>query len=427
MSTRKQSKINIRFLTEILSIPSKSKDDAYMINYLESYFNSENIAYEKDDYGNYYITKGNKETFPCIVAHIDTVHAVIPPSKFKVVNIADTLLYAMNIEEGLQTGIGGDDKVGIYIALQALKELKHVKIVLYRDEEIGHLGSTYSIKNKKDFYSNCSFILEPDRKHNSDFIYYSGGIKLYSENFEKAVDKYLTKYSYSKVIGVSTDVDTLVLNDVGVSCANISCGYYRPHTSTEVVNIKDVKKAYNLIIDLCRDLGQTKFEYHYVEPPKVTRNYSYFSSITDTDAVHKKDASDVFIIKPSYLEEIPEYKGQFYKVKKGYALLAFSGEVDEFDLKKIFILNAEQSLIKVNTDCPIHKEKDSIYYIVSENSFYCTDCNKYIEVALEAPLYKALKITVNNQVFVYDSYINAWYKEEDAIWDIIYSRYKLKE
>lgn len=424
---RKQSKVNIRFLTEILSIPSKSKDDAHMINYLEKYFSNENISYEKDEYGNYYITKGNKALFPCIVAHIDTVHAVIPPNKFKVVNIANTLLYAMNIEEGLQTGIGGDDKVGVYIALQALKELKHVKIVLYRDEEIGHLGSAYSIKNKKDFYNDCSFILEPDRKNNSDFIYYSGGLKLYSDNFEKAVEKYLTKYAYSKVVGVSTDVDTLVRNDVGVSCANISCGYYRPHTSTEVVNIKDVKKAYNLIIDLCRDLGQTKFEYHYVEPLKVHRNTSYFSSFIDQDSLYKKDASDTFIIRPSYLEEIPKYRGQFYKIKKGYAMLAYSGEVDELDLDKIYILNSEHSLIKVNTECPYHKEKNSIYYIVSENCFYCIDCNKYIEVSLETPLYEALKMTVNNQVFVYDSYINAWYKEEEAIWDKIYARYKLKE
>src|SRR5574344_1456652 len=46
------------------------------------------------------------------------------------------------------------------IDLQALKDFDNIKVVFYSNEEIGHLGSRYSIKNHKDFYTDVNFVLQ---------------------------------------------------------------------------------------------------------------------------------------------------------------------------------------------------------------------------------------------------------------------------
>lgn len=155
-----------------------------------------------------------------------------------------------------------DDKVGIFVNLQALLDFDNIKAVFYRNEEIGHLGSKFSIAHERSFYDDCNFILQCDRKGNTDFLAASGGWILCSEEFKTSVKPFTDKYGFDiNNNGVSTDVDTLVEKGIGVSCANISSGYFNPHTDSEIISVKDVGTTYSLVYDIIENLGNTKFEH----------------------------------------------------------------------------------------------------------------------------------------------------------------------
>jgi len=169
-----------------------------------------------------------------------------------------------------------DDKVGIFVALQALLDIPNIKVVLFRNEEIGRIGSRFSINNCSDFYKDCNFILQCDRKGNYDFLTKSAGVKMTSTEFENAVAPLLKKYDFiSSEAGIATDVDVLVENGVGVCAANISSGYYSPHTDKETVSVYNIGRAYSLVYDICDTFKNKKFLYKYVKP--VHKHFSYSS------------------------------------------------------------------------------------------------------------------------------------------------------
>jgi len=203
---KRRLNINKSLLKEVLSVQTKSKKDDNMIAFLKQYIEKNLLLeYEEDTYGNIYVTKGEADIYPCIVSHTDTVHPLIEDKDFKIKEIRD-ILYAFDIEEVEQVGIGGDDKVGIYLALELLNNIDNIKAVFYRDEEIGHIGSAYSIKHKKDYYEDIGFIIEGDRKSAHDFITKSSGIKICSDDFINAVLPIAEKYGYKETTGLSTDV-----------------------------------------------------------------------------------------------------------------------------------------------------------------------------------------------------------------------------
>ena len=100
------------------------------------YFEKENLPYEVDQMNNVYVTKQTSEDieiFPCVVAHTDTVHHLdsinireeMLPNAQQEIKLA---LKAYN-NEGNPTGIGGDDKCGVFACLVLLKELPNLLIV----------------------------------------------------------------------------------------------------------------------------------------------------------------------------------------------------------------------------------------------------------------------------------------------------------
>ena len=160
-----------------------------------------------------------------------------------------------NERRGKQVGIGGDDKVGVIIALQMLEDLDAVKVVFFRDEEIGCQGSRNA---KMGFFADCSFLLQADRRGGHDFINL-GMQTLQSPAFEEAVRPLLDMHGYIFNEGLFTDVTELVENHVGISAANIACGYYEPHTSFEYIDIEDMNRAYELMTDIVHTMGDTQW------------------------------------------------------------------------------------------------------------------------------------------------------------------------
>lgn len=222
--------------------------------------------------GNLYATKGDADIYPCVVAHTDTVHTIIPEKDYHVYSDG-SIYFAFDSGRKRMTGIGGDDKVGIYVALTMVERLPNVKVAFFRDEEIGCVGSASA---NIQFFSDCAFVLQCDRRGYGDFVNDAGSTELHGDEFADAVQPILDTYGFKPSYGSMTDVMELKDRGVKVACANMSCGYYRPHTDEEYVVIEEVRLVTNMVQDICKLMGDRQWK--HVKPRGVRRRVTRWRS-----------------------------------------------------------------------------------------------------------------------------------------------------
>jgi hypothetical protein len=169
------------------------------------------------------------------------------------------VLFAFNSEKGKQVGIGGDDKVGIWIALEMLKSQEAIKCAFFHSEEVGCIGSSQA---DMDWFKDVGYCFQADRRGNTDFVNSISG-KLFSKAFSKAIKPILKEYGYKETSGAITDVGQLAENGIGVCVANMSCGYYAPHSDEEVVYFDDADICLDMIETLVATLGNNKYEFQF--------------------------------------------------------------------------------------------------------------------------------------------------------------------
>lgn len=282
--------INKNFL-EILNIQSVSGNTEEMAWYL--FDKCVERGYEVDtSEGNLYVTKGISPDgkYPCIVSHTDTVHSIIPQKDYMVIH-DDNVVMAYDLSKMSLTGIGGDDKVGIYICMEMLDRLPYCKAAFFRDEEIGCVGSSVA---DMSFFTDVRFVLQCDRKGNKDFVYNIFGTDLYGEDFFNAVFPILETYGYSESTGGLTDVYRLAENGVGVAVANMSCGYYNPHMDDEMINIDDVENCLNMVQAImanCTDVYEHAYVKKVYKTWESTSKYNAKSTFTGYDFYSAEDKS----------------------------------------------------------------------------------------------------------------------------------------
>ena len=203
-----------------------------------------------DKHGNLYVKKGESETYPCVVAHMDQVQR-IHSKDFNALE-AGSVIIGYSAKNRRQEGLGADDKNGVWVALQCLQKYDNIKVAFFVEEEIGCIGSSAT---DMEFFSDVRFVVQCDRRGNADFISTAGWTDLCSQEFIDAIG--IEDFGYKEEKGMLTDVLTLKENCLEVSCCNLSCGYYEPHTDHEVTNTSDLIKCLNLvyhIIDTCVDV-----------------------------------------------------------------------------------------------------------------------------------------------------------------------------
>lgn len=406
-----KNRIDFKALTTTLAIQTKYENDEAMLAFIKEKLSKLNVAVQEDDYGNIYVTKGTATTYPCIVAHTDTVHDIIPD--ISIYRNNDTI-FAWNPEKRCQWGIGGDDKVGVYITLQLLEDIQVMKAVFFRDEEIGCLGSKYSIANHKGWYNDCGFVLMADRRGYSDAVTVSGGVVISSSDFMADCDPLFEKYGYKDTIGLTTDVDSLTCGGIGISTINLSCGYYDPHTRQEIVSIEDVNVCYNLMYDIINEHGSKRYDYK-ANIPSYKSTYSksgktmndYFSSIVTTGAS----------------SSIPKRQGKLF------APIVLGGNPGEYDLFteidiiknkiKVYSYRGIKALPLIGEEtCSKCKNPifENMYYMPYEGRIYCVKCNDYVSESKVPALLQHLEVNDKGIIFVYSLYSNGWLLKEDATW-----------
>jgi hypothetical protein len=406
-----KNRIDVRFLTETLSVQSYSKDDHDMLVYIKDKLAQIDVTVQEDNYGNIYVTKGIANDYPCLVAHVDTVHDII--TEFDVFKRGDTL-FAFDGKKRKQCGIGGDDKVGVYILLQALLDIKQLKVVFYRDEEIGRKGSRYSILNHPEWYNNCNFVIEPDREGFYDLIINSGGLAIAGTEFLEATKEIAERYEYNEVIGVCTDVDVLTEGGIGVSCLNLSCGYINSHTSLETVSIVGVNAAYNFIYDVIVEFAHRKFSYSAPARPTY-KGWKKDNSFYNNLGKNRKDVPKVEQLKlfgPDPLNN----DMSLYASNLTFDNFVLSGETKS-KTKLYKYIGIKAIPFSFDVSCNECKEYKTLYYMPYEGRIFCTKCKDFATNEDDLNLFKFLEVDDNDITFVFSVYADSWMEKDSSAWD----------
>ena len=270
-----------QLLKDVLSVPTKTYKEDRMIEFLVDWLTKNNFSFEVDDYYNIYVTKQtdeNIEYFPCVVAHTDTVQQldIINDHEEQLPNDQGELKLALKgyNDKGKPTGIGGDDKCGVFACLELLKELPNLKVAFFVSEETGCHGSKNASKN---FFDNLGYAIQFDPPGNSMVSQYCMGVQLFdsTSNFFEKCDKVLTEtFNRERRYESHPYTDVYMLKKLfDFSCINFAIGYYRYHTPNEYVVVEDVYNGIKTGKELIESLGYEK--YIYISNPRYGR-YSLF-------------------------------------------------------------------------------------------------------------------------------------------------------
>lgn len=180
------------------------------------------------------------------------------------------------------------DRCGVYLCLEGLLTYPAIKVALFTSEEVGCIGSNAV---DIDWFKDCAFIFQSDRKGDSDLIYYSNGVDMMDQDFKDFIKPELDDYGYTFVSGIATDVGALVKRKVGCVCFNISSGYFDAHSLEEKVCLTAVENNMNLVFNIMNKcLKENKrFEYEYkvktytAGSSSYNRNYGYGSYVDEYD------------------------------------------------------------------------------------------------------------------------------------------------
>ena len=248
--------MNKGLLKQLYSIYSPSGFEKKMRKYVERKVVEYGGTYTIDKYGNLLVTKGVSDTYPCVAAHLDQVQDVHAEDFTCIESHGAVFGYSRGMR--MQQGLGADDKNGIFICLECLKKYDVLKAAFFVGEETGCDGSGLV---DLDFFKDCRFIVEPDRRGHSDLITSMWCGRVCSDDFIEAINADMFGYKEEK--GSVTDVGELVKRGVGISCLNLSCGYYEAHTDCEFTVLEDLEKCLLFvqnIIETCTDVYPFKYE-----------------------------------------------------------------------------------------------------------------------------------------------------------------------
>jgi tripeptide aminopeptidase len=258
------SKDDWSLLVTILGIQSDSGQTEQMRSWCRNWARTiEGVRTQRHE-GNLYITKGEADLYPCYVAHLDTVHDILPAENYKIFQDTETDdLFGWDEVNQREVGCGGDDKVGIAIALIMLRDLPVCKVALFRDEEIGCRGARLA---DMSFFDNCMFAIECDRRGNADIVKSAAGTELHGPEFTSAIQPAMDFYGYSYSWGASTDVKALKEQGLKIATCNLSCGYFDPHLDKTYVVPDDVGRCIALVKAMTELLDGRVWEHTYTRP-----------------------------------------------------------------------------------------------------------------------------------------------------------------
>lgn len=210
-----------------------------------------------------------------LVAHLDTVHHEQP----HIICRSEDGRYMMSPQ-----GIGGDDRCGVYMILQILKEVR-CHVLFCEDEETGGRGARAFAGSGVNV--DVNYIVEMDRRGNNDAVFYGCDNPEFTE--------FVCSFGFEEAGGSFSDI-SVIAPYLKTAAVNISAGYYNEHRLHEMIDCFAMQNNVDRIIQMAQT--QT-MKYPYMERQFFTR-HSLFQQQTLFDFENSE------IGKEKLLMELPE-------------------------------------------------------------------------------------------------------------------------
>ena len=344
-------------LASVMRVQTSSYKTERMSAFIIKHLHKHKLGFTKDKYGNIYVTKGHADLYPTMVCHIDTVHGI--NDNVRVMKSGDKM-FTIDSTNCHRIGIGGDDKVGIYITLQCLEKFDNFKAVFFLDEEVGCKGSSQA---DFEFFDDSTIVLECDRRGYGDFVNNISGIKLCDDTLIDDIQSILTNYKYKTCNGGITDVGEIAEN-TKVQVANMSCGYYEPHTDDEYIVISEVELVYKMCVEI---LTITDGKAYRIEDDRIS--YTGYGGYGGYDWNYGWNGHN---------RKIGSYNN-------GFGTAAYTQEEIEEDA----------FLHPISETCN-HCCFDQLIYDEYEDSYYCNNCQMYLTEQDVDKIYNSFEEYENN-------------------------------
>jgi hypothetical protein len=247
-------KVDKDFLLELFKIPAMSGKEDEVRKYIKSFLDELGVEYQEDNVGNVFRFEKNK---PLLMAHMDTVQDYADTILTNFIKIRGEVLSGYGV-------IGGDDKCGIYIILEMLRNGYDINFAFTVEEEVGGVGSRFLETNFNKELSSCLYALILDRRGSDDIICQQNSYG--TKAFEEKLEEIGKDFGYSPARGTFSDADQV---DEYVCSANLSVGYFNPHSKTEFVFIPDLEDAMNYTMTIVEKVNE------YYQPEEQWENYWY--------------------------------------------------------------------------------------------------------------------------------------------------------
>lgn len=226
-------------------------------NELKQYL-PENI--NTDSFGNYYLNIGNSSTM--FTAHLDT-----KSEKQENVNhiIKDNIISTDN-----NTILGADNKAGVTILLNMIKNKVPGLYYFFIGEEVGCLGSKEISSDwyNNEFYNKIKRVITFDRKGYNSVITKQMYRSCCSDEFaEDLINKLSTSGLKFEKDPTGVWCDSAEFMDIIAETTNISVGYSNEHTNNESQDIEFLENLANAVCNIdweslptVRDIDQEDYE-----------------------------------------------------------------------------------------------------------------------------------------------------------------------
>ena len=339
----KQFEMDLNKFKELLSVPTKTYKESKMVDYILSTLEGmEGVTFNRDQHNNIYAVKGTLgegEFYPMFISHTDTVHELVdlidvkeeyllrPYTFGKDFGSEQVLCLKAYDKDGRPTGIGGDDKCGIYICLELLRQLDKVKVAFFVSEETGCHGSKLV---DKEFLKDVGYCTQYDAPGDHLISYSCMGTVLFDKDgefFNLSLRAITDGFKNEMMVQSHPYTDIMMIKQLSdLSCINMSCGYYNMHTANEFVCIDDVERAIVAGKNMVKELGLKKYEFKAEPKPTTTTTtlfddespfYDDIHQLTSIDVIEEKDGfiiADIYDENQFYIDDEDGYK--LYEILK---------------------------------------------------------------------------------------------------------------
>lgn len=155
-----------------------------------------------------------------LVAHLDTVHN----EKAEIICFSEDMRYVMSPQ-----GIGGDDRCGVYMIMQLIRDFK-CHVLFCEDEETGGRGANKFVASK--LKPRVNFIVEMDRRGSNDAVFYRCDNPEFTD--------FVLGFGFEENHGTFSDI-SVIAPPLNTAAVNISAGYYNEHRLHEYIDMLAVE------------------------------------------------------------------------------------------------------------------------------------------------------------------------------------------